>query len=81
MKNRTVKATVIRQQTLPNGRVQLHVKKESGHTMSVVTLEDDTNNSTQVATNWQGMEVCMVLKINKYNLNNLLSIMPAQFEN
>ena len=79
MKNRTVKATVIRQQTLPNGRVQLHVKKESGHTMSVVTLEDDTNNSTQVATNWQ--EVCMVLKINKYNLNNLLSIMPAQFEN
>lgn len=78
MKNRTVKATVIRQKTLPDGRVKLHVKKESGHTMSVVTLEADTNNSNLSATNWQGMGVCMVLKINKYNLDNLLSIMPAQ---
>ena len=81
MKNRTVKATVIRQQTLPDGRVQLHVRKESGHTMSVVTLENDTNNSNLSATPWQGVEVCMDLKINKYNLNNLLSIMPAQFDN
>jgi hypothetical protein len=78
MKNRTVKATVISQKTLPDGRVKLQVKKESGHTMSVVTLEADTNNNNLSATNWQGMGVCMVLKINKHNLDNLLSIMSAQ---